>query len=124
MRDWPGGRAGRSLEEWTDEREHPRSKRDVLARELPFADPLCCLIEVRLLREDRLTRSVLDLALPRRAHLILQLGGKRHIIELDSHLVAVLERPVEELQGLGYLLRLLRILRNEDEGRSRDRPSL
>ncbi len=103
-----GGRACRSSLAESGGQERSCARRETFLRESYHPPIRFVANRVRLLLEDRLARLVLDLARPGGADRILHLCRQRHVVELDRHLVAVLERPVEELQRLGDLLGLLR----------------
>src|SRR2546423_671128 len=72
--------------------------------------------------EERLAACVLDLACPSLLNRADDLGGHRYIIELFSHLAALVVGPVEELEGGGGGRRILRLLVDQDPGCSRHRP--
>src|SRR5258706_1500217 len=66
--------------------------------------------------------AVLDPA-PRALDQLHHRVGHRHVIELERHLVAVLERPVEELEHFLRVLRLRRAEVHQDERGAGDRPA-
>src|SRR5690606_23768405 len=71
---------------------------------------------------DRPARTVLD-GSPGRRGLVDHRGGHRDVVELEGHLVAILEGPAEELQGFGGTRRLIGFRVHEDKARRDDRPS-
>src|SRR4051794_18668652 len=73
---------------------------------------------------ERFAGLVLDLRLPRFCDLRRQCRRQRHVIEILRELLPVLERPVEELEHLLRVFRLVLSLVDEDEARAGDRPGV
>src|SRR6266404_1668180 len=72
---------------------------------------------------DWLAGSVLELGTPRVGDNLGHAVGHRRVIELGCHLLTAFERPVEEFQYLGGILRLVLLLVHQDKARTGDRPT-
>src|SRR3954465_10453636 len=75
-------------------------------------------------REQRLAAGVLDLRGPYLLNRGDDVVRHRDVIEVLGHLAAALVSPGEELQGLGRRRRVLRLLVDQDERSTGDRPGL
>src|SRR6476661_2115761 len=73
-------------------------------------------------RPDWLAGSVLELRLPGIRNHFGDGIGQRNVIEIRGELLPIVERPVEELQHLGCVLRLILLHVHEDEACARDGP--
>ena len=71
-----------------------------------------------------LARGVLDLGPVLARPASFTAVGHRHVVQVVGHLVAVLVGPVEELQRVGGLRRLVLRLVHQDEGGAGDRPGV
>src|SRR3954452_418765 len=73
---------------------------------------------------DRLSIRAGDFLLPYLLYLAGDLFRYRHVVQFLRHLVAVAVGPIEEVEDLFGLMRILRLLMQQDESGAGDRPAL